>query len=484
MGKNTVFFATEMAESSLTQGVLVDMNKVWDEVLASIRQRTNEYNFNIWFRPIRCTGTDLETKTVSLELPNKFTKDWVQQHYVDIIEDEVNKSLGETMKIELSVSEQPVVSAPAAAKPSAAAPRKRPSRPTLATVKPQPVIGCELNPAFTFDSFVSGPNSDFAYAACLAVANDPGKNYNPLFLYGGTGVGKTHLLQAIAHRVNKTHPHLRVMFTTSERFTNEMITAISQNSPEQFRSKYRNQCDLLLVDDIEFIAGKTRTMEEFFHTFNELYEGRKHIVITSDQYPQDIKALDERLRSRLTSGLVCDIKMPDLETRMAILRKKAEMDRVEVSDKVIEFLARNFRHNVREMEGSLIRLEAYSSLTHTPISLDMAKDLLKEALQNREPDLNGQKIQKEVCRTFNIRLSDLKSKRRTQNLVYPRQIAMFLIKRHLSLPLSEIGHLFGGKDHTTVISSVNKIERLIGEDKTTRDTIENLEKQLEVWDGN
>ena len=313
-----------------------------------------------------------------------------------------------------------------------------------------------------------------------AVATRPGTAYNPLFIYGGTGLGKTHLLQAIGHQIEKQHPKLRVAYVTSERFMNELINSIAKNQMAEFKLRYRDRCDVLLMDDIQFIAGKTSTQEEFFHTFNFLFESGKQVVVTSDQYPQEIKTLDERLRSRLQSGLVADIKAPDLETRAAILRRKSELDHFQLDDDVLAFLAKNIKSNVRELEGSLIRLEAYASLTGAQISLANARDVLRDFLHSLPEKMDIKRIQEKVCKYFKISLGEMLSKSRQRQLVVPRQIAIYLTKAYTDLSLTEIGSRFGGKDHSTVIASINRIEQLMAEDMNIRHSVEALEKQLEV----
>ena len=330
-----------------------------------------------------------------------------------------------------------------------------------------------VNPRFTFENFVVGPSNRFAHAACQAVAESPAKAYNPLFIYGGVGLGKTHLMQAIANKFQGNISKLRACYISSERFTNELIEAIRHRSTNQFRQKYRT-IDVLLIDDIHFIAGKESTQEEFFHTFNALHDSRKQIIISSDRPPKDIANLEERLRSRFAWGLITDIQPPDFETRVAILRKKIEREPVRVPDEVILFIANEIKTNIRELEGALIRVVAYSLLEEKPVSLTMAKLILKDMVQETIKIVSVELIQKVVADFFSISLSDLKNKKRSKNIVFPRQIAMFLARRLTNLSLPEIGESFGGKDHTTVLHSFKKIESNLSHNNELKYTIEKL----------
>jgi chromosomal replication initiator protein len=337
-----------------------------------------------------------------------------------------------------------------------------------------------LNPKYTFASFVVGSSNQFCHAASRAVANLPALAYNPLFIYGGVGLGKTHLLNSIGLEINQGPPQIRVLYVHAEHFTNELINSIRYEKMFEFRKKYRESCDVLLMDDIQFIAGKERTQEEFFHTFNFLYESRRQIVVTSDRFPKDIPQLEERLRSRFEWGLIADIQPPDTETRVAILRKKAESDGIPLPDEVAMFLATHIRQNVRELEGSLIRLSAFASLSGNEITLDMAKDVLKNILPDKSRMISIEAIQKLVADHYHIKISDLKSPRRLKVLTVPRQIAMYLCRKHVKSSFPELGLKFGGKDHSTVVHAVQKIQRLLGEDVTLRNEISSLEKILQI----
>ncbi len=448
------------------------MEELWNRVLSVLRERTNESNFNHWFKPIRPLSVD--GATWNLAVPNRFLQDWIRDNYLDILERTLSETLEIPAEIRLTVAEPP-------------APRRRKERvspavsasPAVAPALAEPSIGLPMNESFTFRTFVIGASNEFAHAACKAVADQPGKAYNPLFLYGGTGLGKTHLLQAIGAEIRRRDGRMRVGYITSERFITELINAISHNKMTDFKTRYRDSCDVLLMDDIQFIAGKSSTQEEFFHTFNFLFDGGRQIVVTSDQYPQEIRNLDQRIRSRLQSGLVADIKSPDLETRAAILKKKAVQHRVVLDDEVLRYLAKNIRSNVRELEGSLIQLKAYASLTNAPVDLDVAKDVLKNVIQSRSTRQSCEQIQRRVCRYFEISQQDMLSKSRARKLVIPRQIAIYLVKKYTQLSLTDIGQHFGGKDHSTVIASINRVERMMSEDIGVQDTVRALEKQLE-----
>jgi len=327
---------------------------------------------------------------------------------------------------------------------------------------------------------VVGNSNQLANAACSAVASQPARSYNPLFIYGGVGLGKTHLLNAIGIEILKQYPNWRVIYVTGERFTNDVISAIRYGKNYEFRKKYREKCDMLLIDDIQFIAGKERTMEEFFHTFNTLYEARKQIVLTSDQLPKDIPNLEERLKSRFGWGLMADIQSPDFETRMAILRKKAEEDNIILPDDVCEFISMLVTNNVRDLEGSLIRVSAFASLAKLPINLDLTKEVLKNIFADIKPKLSVENIQSKVADFYNLKISDLKSKRRHKNLAVPRQIAMYLCKTHLAVSFPELGNRFGGKDHTTVMHAVSKIKKCLVNDVTIKTDVTELEKMLGI----
>jgi chromosomal replication initiator protein len=334
-----------------------------------------------------------------------------------------------------------------------------------------------LNPKYTFDEFVSGSSNQFAFAAAMAVANNPATTYNPLFVYGGVGLGKTHLINAVGNAVLKKNPEMKVCYYTSEKFMNELINSLRYAKMDEFRNKFRSM-DVLLIDDVQFIAGKERTQEEFFHTFNALYESHKQIVVTSDKFPKEIPGLEERLRSRFEWGLIADIQPPDVETKQAILKMKAEQNGINLPEEVALFLANSVSSNVRELEGFLIRIGAYASLTSTPITLAMAKEVLKDILVETNKNLTIEEIQKKVSTHYDVKISDLKSSKRIKTLVLPRQIAMYLARQLTSSSYPEIGERFGGKDHSTIIHAIKKIENLMKEDLRLRSTINAIKNSL------
>jgi len=336
-----------------------------------------------------------------------------------------------------------------------------------------------LIPRYTFENFVIGASNQFAHAASMAVANQPGDHYNPLFIYGGVGLGKTHLINAIGHKAVSKFPGSKVFYLSSESFMNELISSLRRDRMDEFKMKFRN-VDVLILDDVQFIAGKERTQEEFFHTFNSLYEARKQIVITSDKFPKEIPGLEDRLRNRFEWGLIADIQPPDMETRVAILQKKAEVEKVILPHDVAIFLASNIDSNVRELEGALTRLGAFASLTHSNITVDLAKEVLKNTLKGSQREITIEGIQKTICDYFNIKIGDLKAKRRTKNIAVPRQVAMYLCRKYTETSFPVIGDKFGGRDHSTVIHASKTIEKKIKEDPYMLTTIEKLERNLNV----
>ena len=408
---------------------------------------------------------------MTIEVPNKFIRDWISDNYLHLIKYELFKITGREHNIVFSINEE---NSPEEKPPISSTPEEKPK----ATIEKKSYEG--LNPKYSFDTFVVGSSNQFSHAASRAVANLPALAYNPLFIYGGVGLGKTHLLNAIGLEILRTQKHLKVLYVHAEHFTNELINSIRYEKMFEFRKKYRESCDVLLMDDIQFIAGKERTQEEFFHTFNFLYESRRQVVVTSDRFPKDIPQLEERLRSRFEWGLIADIQAPDIETRVAILKKKAEEDGIALPHEVAMYLATHIRQNVRELEGSLIRLSAFSSLSGNEISLDMVREVLKNLLPDRNRFLSVETIQKMVADHYHIKISDLKSPRRLKTLAHPRQIAMYLCRKHVKSSFPELGMKFGGKDHSTVVHAVQKIERLLPNDSSLKSEISSLEKILQI----
>lgn len=425
----------------------------------------------------------LESGTLTLRFLTNWERDWVEARHLDDLRTMCRELVPGIVDIEL-ITASDNGSAVASPPPSStgAGGDASPSRPApglLRSRAPARVSGGTLNPRYTFDSFVVGPSNRFAQAAALAVAEDPAGAYNPLFLYGGVGLGKTHLMQAIAHYVREHHRRMLVVYVSSETFTNELINALAKRSMAEFRQKYRN-VDVLLIDDIQFVAGKEQTQEEFFHTFNALHDANKQIIISSDRPPKEIPTLEDRLRSRFEWGLITDVQPPDLETRIAILRKKAIADNLDVPSEVLAFIADRVDTNIRELEGALIRVVAYSALLNQPITPDLALEALKDIMPDSKPRmLSIHIIQQTVCDYYRLRIEDLKSKKRTKSVAFPRQIAMYLCREMTEFSLPKIGEDFGGRDHTTVIHAHEKISRMIEEDPQVKEVIKQLKQQLQ-----
>lgn len=438
--------------------------EVWEKAKDVIKTQLNSQSFETWFAPIKLSGLSYES--VTLEVPNQFYKDWLNDKYLKIIEDALEKCAHRRVAVLLSVSSLPQTSAPAqvsARVKSAGLPSRQSG----------------LNPRYTFEDFVVGSSNRFAHAASLAVSETPAKAYNPLFIYGGVGLGKTHLMQAIGDRTASQHKGLSVLYISSEQFTNQLINAIQNRTTIKFRQIYRG-VDLLLIDDIHFISGKESTQEEFFHTFNALHDAHKQIVMSSDRSPKDIRGLEERLVSRFDWGLVTDIQPPDLETRTAILRKKAERETIPVPNDVTFFIAEKIKSNIRELEGALIRVVAFAKLVGKEITVPLVKEVLKDMVLEDELKVSVELIQRKVAEYFNIRLFDLKGRKRNRAIVYPRQIAMYLARDLTDYSLPEIGGFFGGKDHTTVLHACEKITNELKRNKETKRLLEKLVFELRV----
>jgi chromosomal replication initiator protein len=432
---------------------------VWEQILARIELKVGRHTFYTWFRPTTFLSDD--RTSIRVGVPNAVFTDWLPRHYAPVIAEalaEVQRS-GVTLQLvpESSADTPPIQLGPeeeAAIARSALTPPP-PPEPTQA---PQGAVA-GLNPRYAFDTFIVGSSNQFAHAACRAVAEAPSRSYNPLFIYGGVGLGKTHLMHAVGHYVLQHNRNFRLTYISSERFMNEMINAVRYDRVLEFRERYRS-VDVLLVDDIQFLAGKEGTQTEFFHTFNALYDSQKQIVLSSDCPPHEIPALEERLRSRFEWGLIADIQSPDLETKVAILKKKAETEAVPLPDNVAMYIAGKIKSNIRELEGSLIRLIAYASLTGQELSLSLAQEVLKNIIDHEEKAVTIDAIQKFVADYYNLKLTELKSRNNSKSVAMPRQVAMYLCKSltHASLP--EIGRSFGGKHHSTVIHSIRKVEEL------------------------
>jgi chromosomal replication initiator protein len=447
------------------------MSKLWEDTLTQLELKLSPQHFSTWVKPLKLVK--IEQDVVHLEVPNRFVLDWVKENYSKLIKNILSELSAVTYRLHFSIDGQARKNLPkndsfvdSATKTVVKKEKK--------TIHPAEL---NLNRKYTFEEFVSGSSNQFAFAAAMAVANNPATTYNPLFIYGGVGLGKTHLANAIGNEILKKSPHMRICYYTSEKFMNELINSLRYNRMDEFRNKFRSM-DVILIDDIQFIAGKERTQEEFFHTFNALYESHKQIIVTSDKFPKDIPGLEERLRSRFEWGLIADIQPPDVETKLAILKMKADQNNIRLPEDVALFLANSFCNNVRELEGYLIRIGAYASLTAIPISLDMTRDVLKDILIERNKELSVEEIVKKVSSHFNIKISDIKSPKRLKAVVLPRQIAMYLSRQLTSSSYPEIGERFGGKDHSTIIHAIRKIEKLREEDFQLSSTIENLKKEL------
>lgn len=444
----------------------MDIITLWNKVLQLIKGELSPPSFNAFFKQL--IPVKIENDNIILLAPNEFTKGILEDRYLSLLETSIDQvSLKKyTIKfvLDYNFEEEKKES-------------KKTKKSSFENYELENSIS-SLNPKYTFDTFVIGNSNRFAHAACVAVAESPAKAYNPLFLYGGVGLGKTHLMHAIGHHIIDVKKDSKVVYVSSEKFTNELINSIKDDKNEEFRNKYRN-IDILLIDDIQFIAGKERTQEEFFHTFNSLHEANKQIIISSDRPPKEIPTLEDRLRSRFEMGLITDIQAPDFETRIAILRKKAQLENIIVSNDVMNHIANNIKSNIRELEGALTRVVAYSSLTNKEITVELAVEALKDIIINNETkDISVKRIKDTVCSFFGVDIEDIDSKKRTKAIAYPRQIAMYLSRELTDLSLPKIGQEFGGRDHTTVLHAYEKINKSIKDDDNARNTIDKLLKKL------
>ena len=439
---------------------------LWDKFLERVKSRVSINTFNTWFQPTRLNRADGDV--IHVQIPTTVFRQVLTRTYGEIVKAVFHELGVPAMRVQYVCTEEEPVAAPAAG---------------VATSTKQSKLDFEssdhqLNTRYTFDTFVVGKSNEFAHAASRAVAEQPSKAYNPLFLYGGVGMGKTHLMHAIGHTIKQRNPAARLSYVSAEKFTIEVINSLRFDKMFSFRERFHT-VDVLLVDDIQFIAGKERTQEEFFHTFNALYEQHKQIVISSDCLPKDINSIEERLRSRFEWGLIADIQPPDLETKIAILQKKAENDRFALPDDVAEYIARAIKSNVRELEGALTRLMAYASLTGAVVSLGTAQQVLRNIIASQEKRVTIDLIQKRVSEHFNLREQDLKVRSNTRAIAFPRQVAMYIVKQLTTASLPEIGRQFGGKHHTTVLHSINKIEEMRRSDKDLNRTITRLMDALQ-----
>jgi len=456
----------------------------WTDVLSIVKTRLNADVYNTWFRPIRFEGLDDDAHVLNLRA-GQVTKDWVCMYYTEMLDqtlDELNLA-GYTIEWQIDADEPVPAQFEEEADPDFFFSPKNSGAKVLPGGVSAHVIDIEpvedgLNPKYTFEKFVVGSCNQFGHAAAKAVAENPGSTYNPLFMYGGVGLGKTHLMHAIGHSIKARSPHMRVAYITSERFMNELINAIRFNKTPAFRDKYRS-IDVLLMDDVQFMAGKERTQEEFFHTFNTLHNGQKQIVVSSDCPPREIPTLEERLHSRFEWGLIADLEPPDLETKVAILKRKADMDGIRLDDDIAIYIASKVKSNVRELEGSLVRLVAISSMKGVPISKALAQESMKNILDAERPaGLTMDHIARTVASHYKMTIEEIKAKNNSRGVAVPRQVAMYLCKRLTRHSFPEIGREFGGKHHTTVMHSVDKIDTLFKDDRNfhreIKDLIDNL----------
>lgn len=448
-----------------------NLKGIWQDVLKIIEEEIMApVSFKTWFLPIR--AEQIQDQKLTLSVPNKMIRDIIEQKYMDLLRNSVAHVTKQDLELEIIIGDLP---------DSELSVEEKKNKEEAKPEKSAQTNGSEpgfLNPKYTFETFVIGNSNRFAHAACLAVAESPNDAYNPLFIYGGVGLGKTHLMHAIGHLIRKNNKNARVVYVSSEKFMNEMIHSIQNNANEAFREKYRKNVDVILIDDIQFIAGKESTQQELFHTFNELKDSNKQIILSSDRPPNEIPTLEDRLRTRFASGLIADIEAPDLETRIAILRKKAEADKILVSDDILLYIAQKIKSNIRELEGALIRVMAYARLTNEAITVDLAAEALKDLVSDsKNRELSVELIQEVVANYYNLSVDDLKGQRRTRNVALPRQIAMYLSRTLTPTSLPKIGEEFN-KDHTTVMHAFTKIQEALAADAALKTTVANITKKL------
>lgn len=439
-------------------------DQIWQTCKEKLKNILGETSFDTWIAPLNLKKET--SSSIILEAPDNFFKDWVETNYLPQIKQALAATAQKDFEVSFGVN-------PNILKSKATKVFKTIQK----SFREEPQDSLRLNPRFTLDNFIVGSSNRMAHAASLAVANAPGKSYNPLFIYGGVGLGKTHLMQAIAHEVLSRNPQTKVKYISSEKFTNELIFSIRNRSTDKFRKKYRD-IDVLLIDDIQFLAGKEAAQEEFFHTFNVLYDYHKQIIVSSDKPPKEIARLEERLVSRFNWGLVVDVQPPDFETRVAILQKKIEKDPIKIDPDIIYFIAKNISTNIRELEGALVRIIAYSLVESKPISLDLAKEILKDMVKEIYRRVTPEGILEKVSSYFNLPKDTLKRKQRSKNQVLPRQIAMYLVRTLTELSLPEIGVVFGAKHHTTVLYAYRKIEQALSKDKKLSFTVNSLSQEI------
>ncbi|MDR0267906.1 chromosomal replication initiator protein DnaA [Paenibacillus sp.] len=439
-------------------------SELWQQILSIIHTKLSKPSFDTWFKATK--AIQMSDHSIVISAPTTFAVEWLESRYTKLVSSTIFEVLGKQVDVKFVIEDN---------KPAEVVPQQPAPMPQ---VTQEEALTHMLNPKYTFDTFVIGSGNRFAHAASLAVAEAPAKAYNPLFLYGGVGLGKTHLMHAIGHYILEHNPASRVVYLSSEKFTNEFINSIRDNRAESFRNKYRN-VDILLIDDIQFLAGKESTQEEFFHTFNALHEEQKQIIISSDRPPKEIPTLEDRLRSRFEWGLITDIQPPDLETRIAILRKKAKAENLDIPNEAMMYIANQIDTNIRELEGALIRVVAYSSLTNQDVTTHLAAEALKDIIPSSRPRMiTIQDIQQKVGEYYNLKLEDFKARKRTKAVAFPRQIAMYLSRELTDFSLPKIGEAFGGRDHTTVIHAHEKISQSLKNDQDLFKVINNITEKI------
>lgn len=449
------------------------MTNIWTEALRGLQPRLGEETFELWLRPLELVA--VAPDRIQLRAPSQFMKEWFENHYRAAVLEEIRTHSDSEVNIEIEVAAAEPKAGPTGAHASIAATTPVAVEPV--TRLPPPPVG--LAERYRFDTFIKGASNELAASAARAVADAPGQRFNPLLLYGGVGLGKTHLLHAVGHELHERRPHMRIVYLSAERFMNEFISAVRYNQFDQFRRRYREDTDVLLIDDIQFIAGRDRTMDEFFHVFNALYEAGKQIMVTADRTPSDMQGMEERLTSRLNWGLVADVKAPDLETRVAILRQKAEQERIGIPNDVAVYLAGLVRSNVRELEGALVRVSTFAALKGVPITESFVRDVIGDVARDRPNiQLTVEAIQKAVASYFSVRIADLKGPRRHKGIARPRMIAMYLSRELTGSSYPEIGLRFGGKDHSTVINACRRMTEIQETDVELRSTIDSIRTQL------
>ncbi len=445
----------------------MNIEEVWTTAIEAMEVKVGSQAFDLWFRPIKFM--EKKDQSLVLEVPNKFFQEWIEDHYPGIISETIGEFMDEKVSIQYRVFE----------KKEEAAIKKIETKQENRRIK-LASRGIFLNPKFVFDTFVVGASNQFAHAASRAVADAPGKAYNPLFIYGGVGLGKTHLMNSIGNTIIDRQNNVNMLYAPAEQFTNEFVYSMRNDKMDEFKAKYR-KLDVLIIDDIQFIAGKSGTQEEMFHTFNALYDTHKQIIFSSDRPPKDISPITERLRSRFGMGLIADIQIPDVETKMAILGKKSEMEGIELPEDVSFFLASRIKSNIRDLEACMIRLGAHASLTGKVITVEMTKNVLKDLIFDEEKALTIEYVQKTVCEYFGLKISEIKAKKRTRDIAFPRQVAMYLCKTLTDSSLNEIGKNFGGKDHSTVIHACKLIEERRKNDEEFEKKIDYLIKKIKSY---